>query len=298
MKSLLLPLAAILALAVSTPASAQHLRPDDLAKMPVSKPTKVEAYGADPLQFGELRLPAGRGPFPVIVIIHGGCWTKGFATLSYMSPLASDLAARGVATWNIEYRQIGDPGAGWPGSFLDWANATDHLRALAKTYPLDLSHVVVTGHSAGGHAALWVAGRGKLPIGSPIRGGPPLKVVGAVAIDGPGDIADFIGLDAQICGQPVIVPFMGGDPKTAPARYAQGDPIRLTPLGVPSVLISSAVLLPKDAEHYRVTATTRGDKVKVLDLTGVGHFDMLSPKTASGAQVEALIVEALGKLKR
>jgi len=168
--------------------------------MPVSGPVSIDSYGSDTLQVGELRLPTGKGPFPVAVIIHGGCWTKGVATRTYMSPLATSLTAKGVATWNIEYRQLGDKGGGWPGSYNDWANGTDHLRALAQRFPLDISRVIVLGHSAGASAALWVAARGKLPPTSPIRGGDPLRVLAAVAIDGPGDLAGFIGRDSKICG--------------------------------------------------------------------------------------------------
>src|SRR5436190_17459015 len=96
---------------LAAPAVAQNMRSADLDAM-AAMPSKVEAYGADPLQYGELRLPAGPGRFPVAVIVHGGCWTRGFATLRYMAPLASALAAKGVATWNVEYRQLGDNGAG------------------------------------------------------------------------------------------------------------------------------------------------------------------------------------------
>jgi acetyl esterase/lipase len=280
-------------LGLAPPAAAQHLRPTDLAGMAVPAPSKIEAYGADPLQFGELRLPKGAGPFPVAVIIHGGCWTKGFATLSYMSPLAAALADRGVATWNIEYRQLGDKGGGWPGSFLDWAAATDHLRALAKAYPLDLTRVIVVGHSAGAHAALWVASRSKLATNSEIRGGEPLKISAAVAIDGPGELKPFIGPDQRICGKPVIAALMGGGPQDTPGHYAQGDPVELLPSGAPTVMISSAVLQPDEAERYRTAATAKGDQVEVLDLRGAAHFDMLDAKNPPGAVVQALIVQAL-----
>ena len=190
-------------------------------------PSKVEAYGADPLQYGELRLPAGPGPFPVAVIIHGGCWTRGFATLRYMAPLASALAAKGVATWNVEYRQLGDNEAGWPGTFLDWAAATDHLRALAQKHPLDLSRVIAVGHSAGAQAALWLAARGRLPPTSAIRSGDPLKISAVVAIDGPVDLKAFIALDKFVCGKPVVSRLLGGSPEEVPGRYRESSPIEL-----------------------------------------------------------------------
>jgi acetyl esterase/lipase len=273
-------------------ASGQHLSPRDLEKMPVSSPVMVASYGSDPLQVGELRLPTGRGPFPAAVIIHGGCWSKGFATRTYMSPLATALTAKGIATWNIEYRQLGDKGGGWPGSYQDWAKGTDYLQALAQRFPLDLSRVIVLGHSAGASAALWVASRGKLPATSPIRGGDPLTVLAAVAIDGPGDLAGFIGRDTKICGQPVISNLMGGSPSQVASRYAEGSPLELLPIGVPTVLVASRVSQPEEAEAYRKAATAKGDETEVLMLVDSGHFDMLSPETSSGIVVEDLILRS------
>ena len=114
-------------------------------------------YGSTPLEFGELRLPKTPGPHPVAVLIHGGCWVDrlpgrdpritGFEPLR---PFAAALTAAGVATWNIEYRRAGHRGGGWPGTFQDVASATDFLRKLAPKHDLDLTRVVLVGHSAGG----------------------------------------------------------------------------------------------------------------------------------------------------
>lgn len=281
----------------AAPSVAQNLRPSDLDGMAAMAPSKVEAYGADPLQYGELRLPAGPGPFPVAVIIHGGCWTTGFATLRYMAPLASALAAKGVATWNVEYRQLGDNEAGWPGSFLDWAAATDHLRALAQNHPLDLSRVIAVGHSAGAQAALWLAARRRLPPTSAIRGGDPLRISAVVAIDGPVDLKAFIALDKFVCGKPVVSRLLGGSPEQVPGRYRESSPIELLPSGIPSVLVSSTVLPLVTAEKYRDVATAPGDKVEVLPFKDAGHFDMLSSATPSGAAVETAILKAIGLRK-
>jgi acetyl esterase/lipase len=284
----------LMASAGSAAAAAAHLRPADLEKMPVPPAARTEAYGTDPRQFGELRLPAGKGPFPVVVIVHGGCWTKGFATLAYMRPLAAELAAKGVATWNIEYRQMGEAGAGWPGSFLDWAAGADHLRDLAKTYPLDLSRVVATGHSAGAHAVLWLAAREKLPATSPIKGGGrPLKLKAVVGIDGPGDLAGLVGRDAKICGKPVIAPFMGGAPAEVADRYAQGSPAALLPVAAKEAVVASTVMTAEEGAAYRAAAAARRQDVEVLVLKDAGHFDMLSPATEPGQAVEALLLKAL-----
>jgi acetyl esterase/lipase len=278
----------------ASPAAApREMRPADVDALPATTPALVDHYGPAPRQIGELRLPAGKGPFPVAVVIHGGCWTSGFATLRGTAAIASALAARGIATWNVEYRQVGDPGGGWPGSFQDWAAATDHLRALATRYPLDLKRAIVVGHSAGAHAALWVASRARLPRASVIRGSDPLPVRAAVAIDGPGDLAPFVGMDAAVCGKPVIVPLMGGTPAAVPDRYRDGAPARQLPLGLPQTLVASTVLTPDLAEDYRRAAVAKGDRVTVVTTPGSDHFNIIAPGQPQWRDVEAAIVAAM-----
>ena len=270
--------------------SAQHLRPRDVDALPVSEPALVQRYGADPLQFGELRLPAGMGPFPVAVVIHGGCWTKGFATLRNTAPIASELTKNNVATWNIEYRQVGDAGGGWPGTFQDWGAAVDHLRVLGRSYPLDLSRVVVVGHSAGAHAALWVAARHRLPADSELHSADPLPIRAAVAIDGPGDLAGFAAVDADVCGQPVVQGLMGGTPAEKPERYRQASPQALLPLGVPQFLVAASVLTKDKAQEYQKLAQAKGDHVEILNLD-CGHFEVIAPGQKPWKAVEHLILD-------
>ena len=270
--------------------AAQQPGPSDVDALPSSVPTAKISYGANPLQYGELRLPKGKGPFLVAVVIHGGCWTKGLATLRNTAPIASALTESGIATWNIEYREVGDQGGGWPGTFQDWAAATDYLRNLSQKYPLDLSRVVVLGHSAGGHAALWVAGRHRLPATSEIRGPNPLRVKAAVSIDGPGDLAGFVGFDAEVCGGSVVEPLMGGAPSDRPERYQQGSPQSLLPLGVPQFLISATVLTADKAREYQKIARAKGDRVDVLTLD-TGHFNLISPGDKAWEQVKRMILD-------
>ena len=284
-----------LLLAATVMAGVEIRGPRDVDALPASEPNQVASYGEHDLQFGELRLPEGDGPYPVAVVIHGGCWTAGFATVRNTAPLASALTERGIATWNIEYRQVGDQGAGWPGTFRDWAAAADHLRTLAAAHPLDLSRVFAIGHSAGGHAALWLAARHRLPVDSAIRGDNPLPIQAAVNIDGPADIGGFVGPDAEICGKPVIAPLMGGTPDEVPAHYAQGNPLALQPAGVPQYLIQVGVLSADDAGRFHERVRTDAAPVEILAPASANHFDIIAPGSTAGDAVLDWVVEKLGQ---
>ena len=250
------------------------------AEAMVAKPTLTERFGPDDSRSGTLRVPAGKGPFPVAVLIHGGCWTKGFDTRSGFEPLAAALAARGVAVWNIEYRMVGDDGAGWPGTFQDVAAGLDYLPRLAKRYPLDLSRVTIVGHSAGAHLALWLAARPQL--GAPWTAG-PVKPMSVVAIDGPATLAAFVGIDAQVCGKPVIVPFMGGTPTEKPDAYRAASPADHLPLGVHQMLVLGE--LGPMMQPYVAGAKASGDRVDILAPEGADHFDIIVPGSANGTKV-------------
>ena len=136
--------------------------------------------GGTPCNSATCACSAGPGLHPVAVVIHGGCWVERYADLRNTAALADALRREGLATWNIEYRRLDQKGGGWPGTFLDVAHAVDALRDLAKRYPLDLSRVVVVGHSAGGQLALWVGARHRLPKGGALYLPNPLGIKGVV----------------------------------------------------------------------------------------------------------------------
>lgn len=241
-------------------------------------PILTERYGPDDLRLGHLRLPDGKGPFPVAVIIHGGCWTANFDTLNGTSAVAEALTKRGIATWNIEYRRIGNAGAGWPGTFEDVSGGVDYTAKLAQKYPLDLSRVTIVGHSAGAHLALWAASRSKLGTNFI----PAVKPVSVVQIDGPASLAPFIGIDEQVCGQPVIVPLMGGTPTERPSEFKLASPALNLPLGIRQLLVQGA-FTPFMAP-YADAAKAAGDKVEVLQ-AGEDHFDVVTPGVPNGDKV-------------
>lgn len=283
---------------------ARRLRPADLDSLPVPPPDHRLAYGPDSLQFGLLRLPRGPGPFPVAVVIHGGCWLARIGvyhpTPRYMAPLAEALRQEGLATWNIEYRSLGHPGGGWPGSFLDIGQAVDFLRDLARRFPLDTARVIAVGHSAGGHFALWAAGRHRLTTGSPIAAPVPLRLAGAVSVGGPGDMLDFARYDRAICGEPVTARLFGVLPDTTlPAlrsRATEASPAELLPLGVPHRLVvgvEDRVVPAASAEAYVARALAAGDDARYVPVPDAGHFDPLRPHGSGWEAVRRSILELL-----
>lgn len=277
----------------------QRLRPRDVDALP-SKPANARvSYGSDPMQFGDLRLPSGAGPFPVAVVIHGGCWVSGFATLQNTSAFADALRDAGVATWNIEYRRLDNPGGGWPGTFTDVGAAVDHVATLAKQYPLDLSRVVVTGHSAGAHLALWAAARPRLAANSPLYTKAPLRVRGAIALGGPGDLRNFTEYAGRICGSPVIERLLGGTPDAVPERYADASPIELLPLGVRQLLIVGEEdgVMPERARSAYVTAAVKaGDAAEAIVVSGA-HFEVIAPSSPAWVAVRDKILELFAGMK-
>ncbi|MDA1307370.1 MAG: alpha/beta hydrolase [Acidobacteria bacterium] len=229
-------------------------------------------YGDAPEQFGELRLPSGAGPHPVVVLIHGGCWRAEY-DITHVAPLATALSDAGFAVWAIEYRRVGSSGGGWPGTFLDVGAALDHLRAVATRHPLDLAHIVVAGHSAGGHLALWSAARGRLPTASPVAVPDPLLPRGVVAIAGITDLQAYASSSG--CGS-AVVPLLGGAVDAVPERYAQASPVLLVP-PVPVHLIVGAAdtIVPRTQADAFLRAA--GTRTTVRTVEGAGHFDLIAP---------------------
>ena len=263
---------------------------DILSIQPPPADTRLR-YGQSKFHIGDLRLPSGAGPHPVVVGIHGGFWRARY-DLDYFGHVCAALTAVGIATWNIEYRRIGNFGGGWPNTLLDAALATDHLRVLAQTYPLDLTRVVTLGHSAGGHLALWAAARCLLPPGDPLYTPNPLSLRAAVSLAGVVDLRRAWELRLS---SGVVKQLIGGTPEKYPDRYAAASPIELLPIGIPQVLIHGAQddTVPVElSRHYQDTARREGDAAELVELPQTGHFELVDPRTPAWATV-AHAVQAL-----
>lgn len=267
------------------------MRAGDVDTVPLRDVGKRLAYGPDSLQFGELRLPpdaTDRNRAPIAIVIHGGCWYSPYASVRNSAPLADALAQLGIATWNVEYRRYNNPGGGWTGTFRDVADGADYVRTLARLYPIDTTRIVLAGHSAGGHLALWLASRQSLDRSSPLFGGSPLRVRGVVSVGGIADLREFYGRERNTCGNPAVESLLGGTPDSVPARLRQASPIERLPLGVPSVHIAGDrdFIAPAAVrEAYAAAARVRGDSVAVVTIAGEGHFEAMTPYKPSGRAV-------------
>jgi acetyl esterase/lipase len=259
---------------------------DDLMARPLPKATARVAYGPDPLQVAEVWRPDGKGPFPTVLMIHGGCWRSGLSSLHIMDYAAEDLRRRGIAVWNIEYRGIDRPGGGYPGTFQDVNAAADALLAHGRDYGLKTNNVVVLGHSAGGHLALWLAARPQLPAVSPLSDPQRLDVAWAVSLGGLPDLATA----KEGCGETTVARLLAG---AGPDPLSDTSPAALLPLRVPSMLIHGGLddtSPPTQGKAYVAAARRAGDILAwSYAIPGDGHVEEIAPGSGTWSAVAASI---------
>jgi len=252
---------------------------DILTRPPPAADVRIP-YGPHASQFGELYLPKSPGPHPVVVAVHGGFWRAQY-DLRHLSHLCAALAREGFAVWSLEYRRLGEVGGGWPGTFEDVAAGAAFLQTLAAKYALDVKRTVTLGHSAGGHLALWLAARRRLPSANPFHATPILHAKGVVALAAVSDLA--LGEQWQLSAG-VVRDLLAGTPAEVPDRYAIASPAQLIPFGVTSELVHGRLdqMVPFDMSvRYVERARKAHDPATLVAIDAVGHFELIDPESAA-----------------
>ncbi|MEU8887014.1 alpha/beta hydrolase [Streptomyces sp. NPDC048442] len=285
--------------------------PDEPSELPLDEPPTLPAvapdasapYGDHPDQVIDFYAPRGTGggSAPLVVVLHGGAWRAPYDR-QHITPFADFLARRGFAVANVEYRRgsslphqdANGPLAGrWPETFDDVAAALDALPHLAKEAlpEADVRRTVLTGHSAGGHLALWAAARHVLPEGSPWRLSSPPPLRGVVAL---APIADFASaVRAGVCGG-AVTQLLGGE-GLYEERQPYADPAALLPTGIATAVVQGRTdtTVPQEvSEAFADAAARAGEVVGLTLLEDVGHFPLIDP----AADACAVVAEEIAQL--
>jgi acetyl esterase/lipase len=242
------------------------------------------AYGSDENQFFDLRLPKAKPPFPLVINIHGGFWRARY-NLEHTGHLCAALTAKGVASANLEYRRVGNPGGSWPNTFADVRSAYQFLMQSAAQRGFDSRRVLVIGHSAGGQLALCLAAHER-------------GLKGAVSLAGLVDLQRTYKLHLS---DDAVVEFLRGTPAEVPDHYREADPMDLSILQTQQWLIQGTaddIVPPAFSRDYVAAKQKRGGKEKedvhLLEISGADHFDLIDPRSAAWMQVEKTILNSLG----
>ncbi len=271
-----------------------------VTSLPAAAPSETLPYGEAPSQKVELFLPRPDAEHPdalrpVVVLIHGGCWQKAIAGPEIMRPAAGAFVEKGYAVWSIGYRGIDEEGGGYPGTYQDVGKAIDLLRDHAEANKLDLNRVVVFGHSAGAHLALWAAGRSKLPAASPLASEKPLRPRAVVGVGGIGSLKNWEQEIGLICGADTVAKLAPGE---GDARFADTSPELLLPTGIPVVMLHGVfdpVTYPAIGFDYIQAVRKAGDRGDIQIAPVSGHFEVIAPGTSAFAQALAAVQRYAGQ---
>ena len=259
-------------------------------------PTAQIAYGAAPSQYAQLFRPEGSGPFPVVVLVHGGCWTVEFGGITQMRNVAGALAAQGIAVWNVEYRRVDEPGGGYPGTYQDMHAALDSLQRHAPQYQLDTSRILAMGHSAGGQLVQWIAGREKLPTTSPLYRAQYLPIKNILSLGGLADLRHEKDVIKSSCERD-IAQLAGSASAERPDIYSDTNAADLMPNGSRTVLATGeldTISPPRVAHDYAARAIKAGDHAEVLILPGASHYDEIAASSNAWRMILPVIRQMLG----
>jgi acetyl esterase/lipase len=233
-------------------------------------------YGHDENQFGDLRLPVGSGPFPAAMFIHGGFWRARYDLL-YAGFACAALAKAGFVAWNLEYRRVGNPGGGWPGSFEDVTAGYQFLKQLAVKYPIDAKRILVLGHSAGGELAFALAAHH-----NSMRA--VVCLAGVVNLQRAWEL--HLSHDA-------VAEFLGGPPQQVPDHYREASPTELD-VHCRQLLIHGAKddTVPVEmSREYVKRKQKKGERASLLEIPEAGHFDIVDPDSKAWPQVRKAVLE-------
>jgi acetyl esterase/lipase len=251
---------------------------DDILNLPPPKPDSRVAYGNDPNQFADLRLPKqkARG---LALVIHGGFWRAKY-DLAYMGHLCAALTEKGIVTANVEYRRVGNPGGGWPGSFSDIRSASQFLQQNAHQYGFEAKPIVVIGHSAGGQLALCLAAHEP-------------KIKAAISLAG---VVDLQRTYALHLSNDAVVEFLGGTPAEVADHYREADPMRLAISSRQALVCGSAddTVPPTFSHDYVAAKKKMHEDVCLKEVTDAGHFEVVDPRRDAGREVQRIVLESLG----
>jgi acetyl esterase/lipase len=251
---------------------------DDILNLHAPKPDTRVSYGSDRNQFIDLRLPRLHAPYPLALVIHGGYW-RALYDLQYAGHLCAALTARGIATANLEYRRVGNPGGGWPGTFADIRTAYQFLLQNSHRYKFDTGKVMVIGHSAGGQLALCLAAHEE-------------SVKAVISFAGVIDLQRAYELHLS---NDAVVEFLGGTPTEVRDHYREADPMRLKIAARQRLIHGSGddVVPPSFSHDYAVFKRKQKEDAQFVEIAAAGHFDVVDPRSAAWKEVENVVLQAL-----
>jgi acetyl esterase/lipase len=241
------------------------------------------AYGNDPNQFVDLRLPKGKGPHALAIVIHGGYWRSRY-DLGYAGHLCAALTAKGIATANLEYRRVGNAGGGWPGTFADVRSAYQFLLQLpaknVRQYGFDLRRVVVIGHSAGSQLGLCLAAHES-------------GVKAVISLAGVVDLQRAYELHLS---NDAVMEFLGGMPSEVGDHYREADPMKLAVRARQWLAhgASDDVVPPAFSRDYVGAKQKMKEDVRLVEIAGAGHFEVVDPRAGAWKDVERVVMDAVG----
>jgi acetyl esterase/lipase len=256
---------------------------DDILSLAPPRADARLAYGSDENQFLDLRVPKGGGPHALAIVIHGGYWRARY-DLGYAGHLCAALTAKGIATANLEYRRVGNPGGGWPGTFADLRTAYQFLIQLpaknVRQYRFDLRRMVVIGHSAGSQLGFCLAAH----------------ETGVKAVISLAGVVDLQRAYALHLSNDAVVEFLGGTPAEVGDHYREADPMKLA-VGARQWLVHGAaddIVPPAFSRDYVSAKQKMKEDARLVEIAGAGHFEVVDPRSGAWKDVERVVMEAVG----